>query len=66
MADSIANFDITIGDIAYVLFVKGTISLCKGVMNVLHIRRPHQCEYCQERYLDEQIERAEKNGEMCV
>lgn len=47
MAD--ANFDITLGDIAYVLFVRGSLSLGKGVLNILHLRKRNQCHWCQTR-----------------
>ena len=49
MADSLLAFDITIGDIAYVLFVRGSLSLGKGVLNILHLRKRNQCYDCQRR-----------------
>jgi len=49
MADAIMSFDITVGDIAYVLFVRGTISIGKGIANLTRLRKRHQCEWCQKR-----------------
>jgi len=47
MAD--ANFDITLGDIAYILFVRCFLSLGKGILNSLHLRKRNQCHWCQTR-----------------
>ncbi len=47
MADALLSFDITVGDIFYVLFVKSFKSLGKGVLNSVHLRQRHQCVWCQ-------------------
>ena len=49
MADAFANFDITLGDIAYILFVRCPLSLGKGFLNILHLRKRNQCHWCQAR-----------------
>lgn len=62
MADFVEGFNVTLGDVAYFIFLRGTISMCKGFLNVLHIRRAHQCEECHRRCVNEQIERGKKKG----
>jgi len=47
MADVVLSFDITAGDIFYVLFVKSFKSLGKGFLNSVHLRQRHQCAWCQ-------------------
>jgi len=46
MADAFASFDISFGDIMYVIVVLGSKSLFKGTLNTLHLRKRHQCAVC--------------------
>lgn len=66
MADAIASFDITFGDVMYVFVVMGSKSLFKGTLNLLHLRTRHQCAICQDDVLRKRIRNAEKNGEVYV
>lgn len=50
MADALSTFDITVTDIFYIIGVAlcyGSRSLCKGILNSLHLRQRHRCFTCR-------------------
>jgi len=62
MADSLLSFDITFGDVIYFIVVKGSKSLFKGTLNLVHLRTRHQCKDCQEDVYNTRVHNAEKKG----
>ena len=57
MADAIAFYagNITFTEALGYFVVYGARSLCKGTLNMLHLRHRHQCEDCQEEQHERQL-----------